>query len=161
MGEGESSVFRSRRKDLPCTWGTPAEGRVTDRSHRVVCYLLTFWSARLRTGPFASKGCFFLFCLYLGPIAISRELQRAPGAPHASARAPTPDAGRAVSLSHHPSLRARQKQRLTTNSTTKVCGASPHTPHTRSPRTPHTLHPSHPTSITPRCPPHTQGAKRL
>ena len=44
-------------------------------------------------------------------------------------------------VSHHPSLRARQKQRLATNSTTKVRGASPHAAHT--PRASHASHPSH------------------
>ena len=51
-------------------------------------------------------------------------------------------------VSHHPSLRARQKQRLATNSTIKVRGASPLTPHTRTPHTPHTHHTSLPTTPT-------------
>ena len=45
-------------------------------------------------------------------------------------------------VSHHPSLLARQKQRLATYSTIKVCGASPHTPHTHTPHTPHIHHTS-------------------
>ena len=45
-------------------------------------------------------------------------------------------------VSHHPSLLARQKQRLATYSTIKVCGASPHTLHTHTPHTPHIHHTS-------------------